>query len=161
MRRHLPIRLLACAALAGSASLAAVAIPGSTATAAAPLTVSCTSLTGTATSQIVSGCKGNGAIAADAGTAPAHGTSVAATKTITWSNKKTTTTKYTIKAGSDAACPTVANYTKDLLENSSGTVTGGTAKGLIGGKYKGTICVYKLTSKPSTLLIKNKGPVTI
>jgi hypothetical protein len=156
MKRHLPARLLVCAAMAGSASLAVVAIPG--VAGAAPLTVSCTTLSGSATSQAVSGCTGSGAIAADAGTPPAHGTSVASTKTITWSNGKTSKTTYTYTAGSDASCPAVKGYTKDLLENAKGTVTGGTATGLVKGAFKATICVYK---KGSTLLVKNKGPVTI
>jgi hypothetical protein len=145
MRRHLPIRLLVCAALAGSASLAAVAIPGGVAT-ASPLTVTCTSLTGSASTQTVSGCTGTGAIAADAGTPPAHGSSVASTKTITWSNHKT-----------DKTCPKVAKYTVTLLENATGKVTGGTATGMVGGAFSGTICVYKLTAAPHTIMVKNKG----
>jgi hypothetical protein len=152
------IRLIACAALAGSASLAAVAVPSGIASAATPLTVTCTSLTGSATTQTISGCTGTAAIAADAGTPPAKGTSVASTKTITWSNHKTTKTTYTYKAGSDASCPTVAKYTKDLLENATGkVVSGGTAKGMVNGVFKGTICVYKLTAAPHTLMVRNKG----
>lgn len=156
MRRHLPIRLLVCATLAGSASLATVAIPGGVAT-ASPLTVTCTSLTGSASTQTVSGCTGTGAIAADAGTPPAHGSSVASTKTITWSNHKTTKTTYTYKAGSDKTCPKVAKYTVTLLENATGKVTGGTATGMVGGAFSGTICVYKLTAAPHTIMVKNKG----
>ena len=119
--------------------------------------MTCTSLTGSATSQTISGCKGTGAIAADAGVSPAHGTSVASTKTITWSNHKTSKTTYTYKAASDASCPTVAKYTKTLLENATGKVTGGTATGMVNGVFKGTICVYKLTAAPHTLMVRNKG----
>ena len=150
---------MVCAALAGSATLAAVAVPAVDAGAVTPLTVTCTSLTGSATTQKISGCTGNGAIAADAGVAPAKGTSVASTKTITWSNNKKTKTTYTYKAGSDASCPTVAKYTKDLLEVAKGSVvkSGTTTTGMVGGAFSGTICIYKLTAAPHTLLVKNKG----
>ena len=161
MRRHLPIRLLVCAAMAGSASLAVVAVQGGNAGATPPKTVTCTSLTGSATSQTISGCTGSGAIAADAGTPPAHGTSVASTKTITWSNHKTTKTTYTYHSGSDASCPAVTGYTKDLLENATGSVVSGSATGMVGGAFHGTICVYKKTASPHTLLVKNKGSFAV
>jgi hypothetical protein len=138
MKRHLPVRLLACAALAGSASLAAV---------------TCTSLTGNASTQTLSGCSGSGS--SQTGTS---GVSTASTKTVKWKTGKTSVSTYSYKKGSDASCPAVSGYTKDLLENVTGKVTGGTATGLVGGSYKATVCVYK---KGSTLLIKNKGNVTI
>ena len=119
--------------------------------------MTCTSLSGSATSQTISGCTGTGANAANAGVAPAHGTSVASTKTITWSNHKTTKTTYTYKAASDASCPTVAKYSKDLLENATGKVVSGSAAGMVGGAFKGTVCIYKLTAAPHTLIVRNKG----
>ncbi len=151
MKRHLPVRLLACAALAGSASLAAVVIPGGVASASS--TVTCTSLTGNASTQTLSGCSGSGS--SQTGTS---GVSTASTKTVKWKTGKTSVSTYSYKNGSDASCPAVSGYTKDLLENVTGKVTGGTATGLVGGSYKATVCVYK---KGSTLLIKNKGNVTI
>ena len=159
MKRHLPARLLACAALAGSASLAAIAIPGGV-SGASPLTVTCTTFSGSMTSQTISGCTGSGAIAADAGTPPAHGVSTVSTKTIKWSNNKTTVTKYTYKPGSDKVCAADSGYKIDLLENATGSVTGGTATGLVGGTFKETVCVYKKTVG-GTLLIKNHGNVTL
>jgi len=144
--------------------LAAGAIPGGIA-GAAPLTLTCTSLSGSATSQTLSGCTGTGAIAADAGTPPAHGVSIVSTKTITWSNGKTTKSTVTYTPASDATCPTVAKYTKFLLENAKGSVNtgtaGGTAVGMRGGAWKATICAYKLTAAPHTILVKNKGAVTL
>ena len=68
MRHHLS-RLLVCAALAGSASLAVVGIPAGTAGAATQLTVTCTSLTGSNTSETASGCSG-----ADVSQTGTHGT---------------------------------------------------------------------------------------
>jgi hypothetical protein len=157
MRHQRTIRLMVCAALAGSASLAAVAIPGGIAT-ASPLTVSCTNLSGSATSQTISGCTGTGAVAADAGVPPAHGTSVVSTKTVTWSNHKTSKETYTYKSSSTANCPAVPKYTKDLRETASGKVTGGSATGMVGGAVSGTVCIYKLTAAPHTLIVKNVGP---
>lgn len=149
---RLPTRLLICAAaLAGSASAAIVTVPG-TASASA-LTVTCTGLTGNATTQKLTGCSGSGK--AQTGTS---GTSTASNKTIKWATGKTSVSTYTYTPGSDASCPAVTGYTKDLLENVKGKVTSGTATGLVGGSYKATVCVYK---KGSTILIKNKGNVTI
>jgi hypothetical protein len=157
MKRHLPVRLLACAALAGSASLAAVAIPGGIAS-ASPLSVTCTSLTGNASTQTISGCTGTGAIAADAGTPPAHGVSTTSTKTIKWSTNKTSVSTYTYTSGSDKSCPAVKGYKVSALENAKGTVKSGSATGMIGSTFKGTICVY---AKGSTILVKNKGSFTV
>ena len=60
--------------------LAAAAIPVGVASATTPLKVTCTSLTGSATSQCLTHCTGTGAIAADAGASPAHGTNVVSTQ---------------------------------------------------------------------------------
>ena len=162
MRRHLPVRLAVCAALAGSASLAAVAIPGGVAT-ASPLSVTCTTLTGNATSQTISGCTGTGAITADAGTPPAHGTSLVSTKTITWSNHKTTKESYSYTASSTANCPSVSGYAKLLRETikagSKVVASSNDAAGMVGGALTGTFCVYKKGS--STILVKNLGTFKI
>ena len=162
---RVPARLLVCAAVAGSAALAAGAIPGGIAGAVTPLTLSCKTLTGNSTTQTLSGCTGTGAIAADAGTPPAHGVSTVSTKTIKWSNGKTSVSTVTYTPGSDATCPTIPKYSKFLLENAKGKVNtgtaGGTAVGMRGGAWKATICAYKLTAAPHTILVKNKGPVTL
>jgi len=163
MRLRVPIRLIVCAAMAGSASLAAVAISGGVAS-ATPLTVSCTHLTGTVTSQTLSGCTGGGAIAADAGVAPAHGTNVVATKTVTWGSGKTSKTTYTYASVTNN-CPALTGYTKDLKEHETGHVNtgtaGGTAIGMRGGAFSGYACVYKLTAAPHTLKIVNDGNFTV
>lgn len=156
------LRVMTCtAALAGSASLGAVAVPQPIGAASPPLTVTCTSLSGSATTATISKCTGTGAIAADAGTPPAHGVFNVVAKTISWSNGKTTKASYTYKPSSDTSCPTVAKYTKELLETASGTVTGGTAKGMVKGSLKAKVCIYDLTAAPHTVISRNEGNVTI
>ncbi len=164
MRHHLFTRLAVCAAMAGSATLVAAAVPGGIAS-ATPLTVTCTSTTGNSTSVTVSHCTGTGAIAADAGAPPAHGVLTVSTKTIKWSNNKTSVLDYTYVEHTGAAnmCSIKASYTKDLMVTESGHVstTSGTATGLKGGTLTGTICVYKLTAAPHTISIVNRGNSTI
>lgn len=167
MRLHLPVRLMVCAALVGSASLVAVAIPGGIA-AASPLTVTCTHLTGSATSQHIYGCTGSGAIAADAGPPTgiydgvhgAYGTNVVSTKTLTWHSGKTSKTTYTYASVTNN-CPAVSGYTKTLKEHETGHVNtgtaGGTATGMRGGSFSGYACVYELTTHHATILVKNDG----
>jgi len=164
MKRHLPIRLLVCAAMAGSATLAAVAIPVGVANATGPLTVTCTSLSGSATSQTLTHCTGTGAIAADAGTSPAHGTNVVSTKTVTWGSGKTSKTTYTYAPVTNN-CPALSGYTKFGKYHESGHVNtgtaGGTAVGMRGGVFAGYACAYKLTAAPHTLIVKNMGNFTV
>jgi len=165
MRTKLSVRLLVCAALASSASLAAVVVPGGIAS-AAPLTVSCTGFTGNATSQALSGCTGGGATSANAGTPPAHGTSLVSTKTITWSNGKKTheTYTYVTKTGTANTCAPKTGWTKTALIIKSGKVlaAGTTTLGMIGGAIKGDSCVYsKKVGTTTTILVVNKGPYQI
>lgn len=163
MRTKLSARLLVCAVLAGSASLAAVVVPGGIAS-AIPLTVSCTHLTGTITSQALSGCTGGGAIAADAGVAPAHGTNVVSTNTVTWGSGKTSKTTYTYTSVTNN-CPALTGYTKDLKEHETGHVNtgtaGGTAIGMRGGAFAGYACVYAKVAAPHTPKIVNDRHFTV
>lgn len=157
--RQRSIRLMLCAALVGSASLAAVIIPGSVSS-ASPLTLSCTSFTGNATTQSLSGCTGTGATAANAGTPPAKGTESASTKLITWTSTHKTTNMSGVKyaSGSKANCPALAKYAAADYEKVSGTIkSGGTALGLVGGTVSGVICAYTLVAAPHTLILKNVG----
>ena len=160
MKRHLPIRLLVCAAMAGSAMLAAAAIPVGVAGATTPLTVTCTSLTGSATSQSLTHCTGTGAIAADAGASPAHGTNVTSTKTVTWGSGKTSKTTYTYTAVTNN-CPALSGYTKAGKYHESGHVNtgtaGGTAVGMRGGVFSGYACAYTKVAAPHNLIVKNMG----
>ena len=47
---------------------------------------------------------------------------------------------------------------KEYVVKEKGTVTGGTATGLVKGKIKGTVCVY---SQGTTILVNGYGPQTI
>jgi len=155
-----------CLALAGSASLAAVVATGGMASGATtPLQVTCTSLSGGAVSQMLSGCTGRGAIADDAGKAPAHGTSVVAQQLITWSNGRTTAENYVWKDhfGTTDTCAPRAKYTKDYLVTEQGKVAaaGTTTQGMIGGVIKANVCLYKRTAAPHTIIVVNQGKITI
>jgi hypothetical protein len=153
MIRRLPVRILTCAVIAGSASLSAAVIPGSTAGAATPETVTCTSLTGSETSQAISGCSGTGV--AQTG---ATGKSVVSTKTITWKTKLTSkeTYKTVVYTGSKNTCAVKSGYTKKDLIIETGSITGGTATKLVGGKTSADVCLYQ---KGSTYYVFNKGSV--
>ena len=159
MRHHLFTRIAVCAAVAGSASLAAAVVPAGIASATA-LSVTCTTMSGTATTQAISGCTGTGAIAADAGTAPAKGTQTTSTKTIKWSNAKTSVLTYTYKPVTPNNCVAPAGYTKFLKEAETGHVSGGTATGMVGSLVTGTACIYKKTVG-GTILVKNQGPFKV
>lgn len=166
MRSHFPIRLAVCAAaLAGSASLAAVAVPGGIAGAAAK-TLTCTTLTGSGTitkqTIAISGCSGTAS--SQTGTA---GTSTVTTNistkkgtaTIKWTKTKLTTTEsysYVEDTGSKNTCVAKSGYTKLAMAVEKGTVTGGTATSLKTGAVSGTVCAY---SKSGKVYIFNKGPV--
>ncbi len=163
MRRHASIRLLVCAAMAASASIAGVALSSGVAS-ATPLTVTCTHLTGGITSQTLTGCTGSGAIAADAGVAPAHGTNVVSTKTVTWGSGKTSKTTYTYASVTNN-CAALTGYTKVAKYHESGHVNtgtaGGTAIGMRGGVFAGYACVYKHTVAPNTIKVVNMGNFTV
>ena len=114
MRRHLSIRLAICAAaLAGSASVAAVAVPGGIAGAAAK-TVTCTKLTGSGTISkqtiSLSGCSGTASGqtgSTGTGTATTNSSKKSGTASIKWKTGKTSLETYTFKedTGSSNNCP--------------------------------------------------------
>ena len=120
-----------------------------------PLKVTCTKVTGSETSQAISGCTGPGTVVTKT-----TGTFTASTKTIKWATSKTSVLKVTYKDSSATTCPTVSKYTKDFLETESGTVTGGVAA-MVGGAVSGKYCVYKLTASPHTIIVKNDGSLTV
>jgi hypothetical protein len=161
LNRHLPARLLVCAALAGSAALGAVAIP-SVASATTPETVSCTTLSGSATSLAFSGCTGTGANATNAGKAPAKGTLTVSTKTLKWSTNKTSTLTFAYAKDKTSKCPKITGDTSLGEYTATGTVKGGTAAQMVGGKSSGSACVYsKKVGTKTTTVIKNLGAFKI
>ena len=167
MRHQLLLRLVIGTALAGSwVYLGAGYLPAGTADAStSPLTVTCTTLSGNGVSQRLSGCRGSGAIAVDAGAAPAHGLAVVATKTIFWSNGKHTVEmiKYKDVSGSADSCASRAKYSKDYLASGVGYVEslGTTTKGMVGGVIRASLCVYTSTADPQTTWVVNRGKITI
>ena len=168
MRRHNAIRLVVCAALAGSASLAAVAIPGGIAS-AAPLTLSCTTLTGvttataTSSTEHLSGCSGtaktltgtSGTAAVKTNLSTKKGTAV-----VTWATHKTTDESYSFTEllGTSNKCPAKTGYSKFAEAKESGTVTGGTATAMKGGAVTAIACAY---GKSGKVYIFNDGPVKV
>lgn len=147
--------LVCAAAVAGSASFAAAAIPGSFAS-ATPLTLSCTSLSGNQSTQKISGCSGTGKTeTGTSGTAKVASTDKSAT--ITWATGKTSIESFTYKNVTPNVCPAVTGYTKFLEVQETGSVTGGTATGLKGGAVSGKVCIYKKGTS-TTYLVKSLGP---
>jgi len=148
---------LVCAALAGSASLAAVAIPAGVASATTPETVSCTSVLGTIHVLNFSGCTGTGANASNAGTPPAKGTYTVSTKTLKWSNTKTSLMNFTEKKDATSKCPKPTSGNTSLGEYAAGgSATGGTALQMKGGVISGQVCITKNT-KTGAISVKNLG----
>jgi hypothetical protein len=151
--------LICAAALAGSASAAVVTVPG-TASAASALTVTCTKLTGTATTSKLSGCSGKGVTTNEA-TATATTTVASSDKsgTIKWTDGKTTIESFSYKVVTPTKCPSVSGQTVDLEVSETGSVTGGTATGLKGGKLSGKVCIYEKNKKVD--LVNSVGSLTL
>ena len=159
MRRRIPIRLLVCAVLAGSASLAAVAIPGGIASATA-LTVSCKTMTGTGASVTSSDtlhfsvCSGTGS-----SETKTTGTGVVVTNhkqpsgsgtdTVTWASKEKSVVSFTYTETSNPTtvkkdCKAVTGDTAVAYVTDTGSVIakGTTTTKMVGGKTSGKSCVY-------------------
>jgi hypothetical protein len=168
MRRHLFTHLLIGAALAGSASLIAVAAPVGVA-GATVLTSSCTTLTGTTTTtaktstEMLSGCSGTassltGKSGKVAVKQTAKGTGGSGTATVTWATNKTSIETFTYKEslGTSNKCANKTGYTKLAEAAETGKVTGGTATGMVGGTVTSNACAY---SKSGKVYLFNLGPV--
>ncbi len=139
-----------------TASWVAVTVPGGVAS-ASPVTVTCSKFTGDKATQKLTGCSGSGKSQTGA-----SGTSVAASNdesaTIRWATGKTTAEKYSYKGVKPNECPAVSGYKKFLEVTESGSVTGGSATELKGGRVSGKVCIY---TKDSSYLLKNLGPMVI
>jgi hypothetical protein len=154
---RLPARLLVCAAaIAGTASLAAVAV-SNVASAATPLSVTCTKLAGNASTQKLTGCSGTGK--AQTGTS---GTTTVAkgdkSASIKWASGKTSTETFTYKTVTQNACPAISGDKKLLEVSETGKVTGGTATGLKNSVVSGKVCIY---TKGSADVVNSLGPQKI
>jgi hypothetical protein len=148
--RH-PVRLLACGALVGGASLA-MALPGGIALAAKPVTGTCSGLNGNATTQTLSGCTdpadtgGGGTSTTTSETV--SGTTVTGTDTVTWNTSKTSTETFKgkLESGKKDKCTAPTGDSNVYEVKEKGKVVGGTATDLVNGKTKGTVCVYSTAS---------------
>lgn len=144
--------------MAGSASVAAVTIPGGIAS-ATPLTLSCTSLSGSETAQIFSG--GTGTASKETGSKGTSTVNNNLTKktgvaTVKWTTGKTSVESYSYKElfGSSNKCAAKTGYSKAAEAPGTGKVTGGTAT--VNGAVTWTACAYAKSGKIS---IFNMGPI--
>ncbi len=166
MRHHLLTRLMIGAALAGSVSLVAVAVPGGIAGAAAK-TLTCKTLTGSGTVSkqtiSISGCSGTASGQTGTkgtGTATTNSSKDTGTATIKWTTGKTSDESYTFKEdlGSSNNCPAKSGYAKLAKAVETGKVTGGTATELKGSAVTADACAY---SKSGKIYIFNDGSVKV
>ena len=125
-----------------------VALPTGSAFAssAVPTIVTCSKLTGTSTTTTstgtATGCNQT-AITGGSGTQTAKTTSAGTTFSLKWKSGKTTTGKTTFSVVTPSKCP--STFSEEV--KAVGTVTGGTATKLKGGKTTNTICVSTTTGK--------------
>lgn len=146
---HRYLRIAACGSLVGGVALA-LAIPGSAAWAKKPkpVTGTCSSLSGNETSQTLSGCTdpadtgGGGTSTTTSETV--SGSTVTGTDSVSWNTSLTSTESFSgkLKSGKADKCTPSSGQTNLYEVKEKGKVTGGSAMDLIGGKTKGTVCVF-------------------
>jgi hypothetical protein len=166
MRHRLLFRLMTCTALTVSAAfMSASLIPGGATAAELPLTVTCTALSGSGASQLLSHCTGTGAVAHEAGASPTHGTFVMSTWSITWADgrRSSLVPDYKVLRGSGNTCTTRPKYSKERMVIEAGYVRslGTSTVGMIGGTIKATLCIYSLTASPHTVAVVSQGKIKI
>lgn len=146
------VRLIGCGAVVGACSFLTVAAPGIAGAKTKPVTGSCTSLNGNATSQTLSGCTdpadtGGGGVSTTT-SETVSGSTVSGTDSVAWNTSLTSTETFTgkLKSGKADKCTASAGQTNEYEVKEKGKVTGGTATDLVGGKTAGTICVFTTAS---------------
>jgi hypothetical protein len=136
MSRRSALGVASLAAVAGAASFAL----GGAADAATPVVVTCNGYAGTVTGTgALTGCNQPTVTKGRGTEAPSKGK----TFSIKWKSGLTTTGTLTYAVVTPNKCPT--GYATEVKITS--TVTGGTAKTLIGGKATNTMCVSLLSNK--------------
>lgn len=130
------------AVLAASIAIPAAAVIAGPATSAfaAPTIVTCGTLSGTAASASATQCNQT---AITGGSGHVVSNSTGSTFTITWKSGKTTKGTGTTTPVTPSACP--STFPTEVTAHS--TVTGGTAKALIGAKTTNKLCVNTSTGK--------------
>ena len=154
---HHRFRLVACGALVGAASLAL--FPSGVASAKTkPNKGTCTTLSGNATSQTMTGCTDTVDTGGSGVSTTLHesisGSQVSGSDSVAWHSGLTSTESFsgTLKSGKADKCHPSAGQTNLYEVKEKGNVTGGTAIHLVGGKTKGTVCVFTAESGP---VVKN------
>ena len=156
--RHHPGRFVVCAALVGVTSLAVV-LPGGIAAAkkAKPVTGTCSSLSGGAATQTLSGCSD----ASDPGVGVRAPSPVRRSPgrrrradTINWTSGLTSIewSSNTLKSGKADKCHPSGSESNLYEVKEKGHITGSTATDLVGGKTKGMVCVFTAGSGVVTTL---------
>lgn len=157
--------MIGTALAVSAASISAAVIPGGATAAELPLTVTCSTLSGGATSQMLSHCTGSGAVAHEAGASPTHGTFVMSTWAINWADGKRSSLipDYKLHQGSSDTSATRQGYSKERMVTEAGYVRslGTSTIGMIGGTIKATLCIYSLTASPHTIAVVNQGKIKI
>jgi hypothetical protein len=149
--------VIACAMVVGT-SLAVVAPGGIAGAVKKPkqVTGTCSSLSGSSTSQNLSGCTDT-ADTGGSGTIAVSGSDY----TTTWETGLTSTgtESYKEKFGKADKCPAPPPGETALAEALSTSVdTGGTATDLVGTKkFKGTACAYEVTSDSDIVVVNYPG----
>ena len=156
---HHRLRLLACSTLVAGVSLA-IALPSGVASAhkVKPDKGTCTSLSGNATSQTMTGCTDSIDTGGSGVSTTTHeaisGSTVSGTDSVAWHSGLTSTESFTgtLKSGKADKCSAPAGDTNLYEVKEKGSVTGGTATHLVGSKTKGTVCTF---TAPSGVVVKN------
>jgi hypothetical protein len=167
MRKFVPVRAVAVAALAASGGLASIAaVSGGVAGAKAPVAATCTGGYGSTstsgfTSGVVSlltGCTSTSTHVSTNGvnetTVSSDGTS--GTGTVLWTTGKNTTYSFTQASGS-ATCPTYLDQSSALQLTITYTGVAGTAK--VNANGGGDVCVY--IGSDGTIYEQNAGSTTL
>ncbi len=154
---RLPVRLLAAGAAVVVGTSLTIAGPGGIAGAKTKqVTGTCTSLSGSESSESLSGCN-DPSDTGGSGTVSVTLSGTSGTASITWSSSKTTIESFTYKesTGKKDKCPAPPAGDTALAEaKETSTVTGGTATDLIGSKkLKSTDCAY--TTASGGILVTN------
>jgi hypothetical protein len=143
-----PVRMLAAGAIAVAMPMS-VALSGGMAGAVTQVTGTCSSLSGSESSQTLSGCNDTSDTCGSGTITTTLGSGGTGTASISWASGKTTTEtfKYKEYTGSKDKCPAMTGDTALAEAKDTSKVTGGTATDLIGKKkLKSTDCAYNTTS---------------
>jgi hypothetical protein len=170
MKNHRYIRLIAAAALAGSAVTAALVVGGPTAIAGAkaPVAATCTGISGSTTlaielggtaSSIISGCTSSSKDVTASGidNSTLDSSFTGGSGEILWTNGKNTTYTYAVAATSGLTCGTYMDLAASGQETITISAVAGTAKVTAGGSFN--VCYWDTSD--GSVYETSVGSVTI